>query len=106
MKKLILLPLLVATTAQAGGYLDVGLGIADSGYSYSVTQSCSDSYHKYIYYWECTVNGQPLHGVVGTIELGYTFGSFTTYLSHTSIINKDDGPGLNILGVKKRFNLF
>ena len=102
MKKLLVIPMLVITTAQAGGYLDIGLGVADSAYGYGVTQSCG----VYKYAWQCTVNHEPLHGVVGTVEIGYTMGSFTAYLSHTSIIDKNDGPGLNILGVKKRFNLF
>lgn len=106
MKKLLVIPVLVITTAQAGGYLDLGLGLADSRYAYDVTQSCAGGHKNYGYMWECSIVDKPLHGVVGTVELGYTMGDYTAYLSHTSIINRDDGPGLNILGVKKRFNLF
>lgn len=106
MKKLLLVPMLVITTAQAGGYLDVGLAVADSPYVFSAQSACDYVYEDYLIRQSCRVNSEPLHGVIGTIELGYTMGSYTAYLSHASIINKDDGPGLNILGVKKRFNLF
>lgn len=103
MKKVMLLPLLfAATTAHAGGYLDVGLALAHSPYVYKVDPSCA--YIDEV--WICDRDRSMVSGVMGTVELGYTSGSYTAYYSHTSIINKHDGPGMNMLGVKKRFNLF
>ena len=103
MKKLMLLPLLlIPTVSHAEGYLDVGLALAHSPYVYKVESTCDYVGDR----WTCARDRSMVTGVMGTVELGYTSGSYTAYYSHTSIINKSDGPGLNMIGVKKRFNLF
>ena len=105
MKKLMLLPLLlIPTVSHAQTYLDVGLALAHSPYAYKVGSACAYDYVGD--YWTCARDRSMVVGVMGTVEIGYTSGSYTAYYSHTSIINKDDGPGLNMIGVKKRFNLF
>lgn len=102
MKKLMLLMLLIPSLSHPEAYLDVGLALAHSPYVYKVGSTCAyNSGH-----WSCDRDRSMVSGVMGTVEIGYTSGSYTAYYSHTSIINKDDGPGLNMLGVKKRFNLF
>jgi len=91
----------VCTVAHAEAYLDVGLGVAKSDYSYQVSQKCYD------WHYGCSsYTAKPVDGYMGTVEAGYTSGSYTIYYSHTSIINERDGRGLNMLGVKKRIKLF
>ena len=93
-KLLALLLFSLTAQAQAGPFIDLGLGYA-TDQNFTRGRSCMLDYKKDTQEWGCSKN------ILGYASIGYEYGQFTVAYEHWSSLQEYDA-GLNIVSIKYR----
>lgn len=92
----------------AEGYIDIGIGLANTDYVYKTGgQGCITTIQSIPYQADICAGRydktKKIRDPMGIVEIGYMYKNNGIFFLHISSIPDADGKGMNIVGIKHQF---